>query len=267
MKTTNKGFTFYFTIVFLPAILISFVLLATIFYTRYTATKESLIVNRVKKLELIHDEIEFTLKNIISDLIILSGMDQFKVLMNSNSLESTGDVEQIFKLFCSERGIYDQVRFLDETGMEIIRVNFNNGEPVIVPKEELQFKGNRYYFLDTFVMDREKVFFSPLDLNIEGGAVEKPEKPMIRIGIPVFDNDGKKKGIILLNYFGQNIIDIVSDYSKVSDENFFLLNADSYWLYSRYPEKSWSFGSFGGGTCIIKGDRKNFSQNNMCCFA
>lgn len=241
MSDKQRTFSYYFIFILIPALVISLVLLGIVFYARYTATKESLIVNRVKKLELIHNEIEFTLENIISDLIILSGMDIFKVLMNSNSFESAGDVEQIFKLFCSERGIYDQVRFLDETGMEIIRVNFNNEEAVIVPKEELQFKGNRYYFLDTFVMDRENVFFSPLDLNIEGGEVEKPENPMIRVGMPVFDNDGNKKGIILLNYFGKNIIDIVSGYTKASDDSFFLLNADSYWLYSRYPEKSWSF--------------------------
>ncbi len=241
MLNKHGSFLHYFIVILLPSLFVSFLLLATVFYARYSSSKENLIASQMRKLELMHNEIEFTLTNIASDLDILSGMDPFKELMDSNSLQSTGDVRQIFKLFCAERSIYDQVRYLDETGMEIIRINFNNGVPVDVPKEELQFKGNRYYFHDTLVMDRGQVFFSPLDLNIERGAVEIPEKPMIRVGIPVFDNDGNKKGIILLNYFGQNIIDIVSGYIKETDDSFFLLNADSYWLYSRYSEKSWSF--------------------------
>lgn len=241
MRTVKHGLIFYFLVIFFPVMLISFGLLATVFYTRFITTKESLIDSRVKKLELIYDEVEFTLKDIISDLIILSGMDPFKVLMNSNSLQSMSEVEKIFRLFCTERGSYDQVRFIDETGMEIIRVNFNNGEPFIVPKEDLQFKGSRYYFQDTFALEKGKVFFSPLDLNIEEGSVESPEKPMIRVGLPLFDDNGNKKGIILLNYFGQNIIDIISEYTRTSEDIYFLVNADSYWLYSREPEKNWSF--------------------------
>ena len=78
---------FYFILIFLPAIFISFILLATVFYTRYTSAKESLITSRVRKLELMHNGIEFTLKNIISDLGILSEMDPFKEFIVSNSLQ------------------------------------------------------------------------------------------------------------------------------------------------------------------------------------
>jgi two-component sensor histidine kinase len=241
MPDKQKSFFYFFIIIFLPALFVSFVLLTTVFFTRYTSAKDSLMVSRTRKLELMHTEIEFTLKNIESDLLILSEMDPFKELLNSNSLESLNAVEDIFKLFSTERKVYDQVRFLDKTGMEIIRVNYNDGLPSIVSHENLQNKGNRYYFQDTYLLEKGKVFFSPLDLNIEGGLVEIPEKPMVRVGIPVFDKNGGKKGIILLNYFGQNITDIVSIYTKSSEEKYSLLNSDSYWLYSIDPEKSWSF--------------------------
>ena len=116
--------------------------------------------------------------------------------------------------------------------MEIIRVNYNNGVPYVVPDSKLQFKGQRYYFHDTFELEKGEVFFSPMDLNIENGAIEIPDKPMIRIGIPVFNDEGTKKGIIVLNYFGQNIIDIISKINVETDISFSFLNADSYWLYS-----------------------------------
>ncbi|MCK5197846.1 MAG: sensor histidine kinase, partial [Spirochaetales bacterium] len=115
------------------------------------------------------------------------------------------------------------------------------GEPVVVPHVDLQFKGNRYYFRDTFELEKGKVFFSPLDLNIEKGVVEIPGKPMIRAGIPVFDDKGEKKGILLLNYLGQNLFNIIQQSSGEEESRVFLLNADSYWLYSQDPEKNWAF--------------------------
>lgn len=241
MAPKYRSFSFYFIIILFPVLISVLILLSVVFYARFSSLKESRISNQVEKLELMHSEIDFTLENIVSDLIILSEMDPFKSVLNSNSLQSKIEVEQILKLFCAERGTYDQVRFIDETGQEIIRINYNNGDSYIVPEENLQFKGNRYYFQDTFVLEKDNIFFSPLDLNIEGGLVEIPEKPMIRVGLPVFDKSGNKRGIILLNYFGQNIIDIVSGYSQLTGDSYYLLNSDSYWLYSMDPGKNWAF--------------------------
>ena len=44
---------------------------------------------------------------------------------------------------------YDQIRYLDETGMEAVRINFKNGCPEAVPAKQLQNKANRYYFKET----------------------------------------------------------------------------------------------------------------------
>ena len=100
--------------------------------------------------------------------------------------------------FSKTKGLYDQVRFLDENGMEVIRVNFNQGQPYIVPKDKLQNKAKRYYFADTIKLDPGQVFCVTLDLNIERGQIEQPLKPMIRFGTPVAYTEGRKRGIVLL---------------------------------------------------------------------
>jgi len=56
-----------------------------------------------------------------------------------------------------------------------------------VPDKELQKKGKRYYFSDSFKLKPGQIFVSPLDLNVEHGHLEKPIKPMIRFGTPVVD--------------------------------------------------------------------------------
>ncbi len=93
---------------------------------------------------------------------------------------------------------YDQIRWIDQTGQERVRVNFNSGKPVAVDQANLQNKGNRYYFTDTLKLNKGEFFISPLDLNMEHGEIERPLKPMIRIGTPVFDEAGQRKGFCCL---------------------------------------------------------------------
>ncbi|MDA3941900.1 MAG: sensor histidine kinase [Spirochaetia bacterium] len=241
MQIKNICFKYYFIKIFLITLLITSLLSAVVFFYRYNARKENLVNLYSEQLELRHTEVEFHLSNVVSDLNILSEFEVFRNFINFEDVLSFKSVEQIFKLICTERQSYDQIRFIDKTGMEVIRINYNNGNPVIVPEKNLQFKGDRYYFEDTFELEKGEVFFSPLDLNIENGLIEKPEKPMIRIGIPVFDDRMMKQGIILVNYFGHNIIDVVSRPYKNSISSFFLLNNNSFWLYSQNPDRNWAF--------------------------
>ena len=84
--------------------------------------------------------------------------------------------------------MYDQVRFLDKNGQELIRVNFNDGKPALVSEEQLQNKAKRYYFADTFALEPGRIFVSPFDLNVEQGQVELPLKPTAELPdyIPTF---------------------------------------------------------------------------------
>ncbi|MBT3370957.1 MAG: hypothetical protein HOA08_20545 [Rhodospirillaceae bacterium] len=143
--------------------------------------------------------------------------------------------------FSRTKGIYDQIRLLDATGQERERVNYNNGYPASVPKEKLQNKGKRYYFTDTIKLNRGEFFISPLDLNIEGGKVEMPVKPMIRIGTPVFDRQGRKRGVVLLNYFGGRMLGEFDRSMGADHSRAWLLNGQGYWLKGPSDDLEWGF--------------------------
>lgn len=55
-------------------------------------------------------------------------------------------VEKMFETFSTSFHRYDQLRVLDNTGQEVIRVNLVEGVGQAVPKAELQNKADRYYF-------------------------------------------------------------------------------------------------------------------------
>jgi len=176
---------------------------------------------------------------VVSDLMFLSEQNELQEMLLSGAAERLDAQATEYLSFSARKGIYDQIRFLDETGMEVVRINFNAGEPAIVPEDDLQPKGERYYFGDTFVLDKGEVFVSPLDLNIEQGQIEQPLKPMIRFGTPVFDGSGAKRGTVLLNFLAEHMLHYIEQglyYGQLH-----LINSDGYWLNSPVAEDEWGF--------------------------
>ncbi len=111
----------------------------------------------------------------------------------------------------------------------------------MVPQNKLQNKAGRYYFKNTMELAEGELFISPFDLNIEHGKVEQPVKPMIRFGTPVFDRQGNKSGVVLLNYLGADLISILKRGDVGSYSQLLLLNKEGYWLKGSNPNKEWGF--------------------------
>ena len=189
------------------------------------------------------DNIQSELLHITNDLMILALNSQMDKLWEEHTnSEVIKSLNEDFLNVAVYRKLYDQVRLIDENGMEVIRVNFNSGEPKIVPQKKLQNKKDRYYFFDAFKLNKGEIFVSPLDLNIEHGKIEQPLKPMIRVATPVFDRYGKKRGIVLLNYFGQTILNqLFNKEDPLINRQIMLLNSDGYWLKGTEPEYEWGF--------------------------
>ena len=176
-----------------------------------------------------------------SDLLFLADREQETLWSNQASLakKAMSHLEIEFLEISSHVGLYDQVRLLDATGMELIRIN---GSPAVIPADQLQNKSGRYYFEDAIKLDEGEVFVSPLDLNIEHGEIERPFKPTIRFATPVFDPHGEKRGIIILNYLAHDMLERFANEAEISSRSqSMLLNTEGYWLVNTIPEKEWGF--------------------------
>ncbi|MDD1782672.1 PAS domain S-box protein [Enterovibrio sp. ZSDZ35] len=106
----------------------------------------------------------------------------------------------------SNNDSYDQIRFLDNKGLEKLRVNNENSTVSVVPSQQLQNKSHRYYWQHSIRLNEGSVYISPMDLNVEGGEVQLPLNPTIRVGTPVLLSNGAKAGVILLNYKANQLI-------------------------------------------------------------
>ncbi len=194
------------------------------------------------------------LAGVSSDVQFLS---QTAVLENYLSTLAAGDdaataaarreLNAEFLAFAQARNIYDQVRYLDATGQEIVRVNTDrNGVSAIVPSEDLQNKAGRYYFDDTMAQPPGELMISPLDLNVENNEIEVPHKPVIRYGLPV-TYKGERVGVIILNVLAERFLDELADENNTD----ILVDANGYYLYHPEESKRWG-GDLGTGFSIFQ---------------
>ncbi len=237
----SKDFIKYFLIIFIPLVL----LFVSVNHFLDKTEKEKLLV-AIKSSEsssllhytkLISNQFEI----ISTDLAILSESRAIRNFVKNETKNSQINVEQLFLSVSKRKKIYDQIRFIDTEGKEKIRVNFKDGKTSLVATKLLQDKHDRYYFKNTIKLDKEKIYISPFDLNIENEKIEDPRKPVIRFGIPVFDSNHKKQGVIILNYLGENLLNTFSTHKVLTASQTMLLNEDGYWLYNKNKENEWGF--------------------------
>ncbi|MBU3947397.1 MAG: sensor domain-containing diguanylate cyclase [Proteobacteria bacterium] len=195
--------------------------------------------------------IENLFDSIAGDLFFLSRQNELQEYLLKGDPSYLDEIASEYINLCAQKKIYDQIRFLDTNGMEMVRINYNQGKPARIASDKLQSKQKRYYFKDCYQLDQGEVFISPFDLNIEHDRIEQPLKPMIRLGTPVFDSNGLKRGIVLLNYLGSDLLNRLIESEQVSTGRTMLLNADGYWLLSPDSSQEWGF--------MFEGENRSFS--------
>ncbi len=217
--------------------------IGTLSYLDSHAEKKLIKYREINKISLTKKVADVDIKDIVADLKVLAHSTGLRDLLKSpDSNKVKKRFEEFLLAFCENKNIYDQIRFINEKGMEVVRVNFNMGTPAVIPQHMLQNKADRYYFKDTIKLQEEEIFISPLDLNIEQGKVEQPLKPMIRFGMPIVDDSRQRRGIVILNYFGEKLINhLVDFYGSSSSGQMMLLNKDGYWLKGAKVEDEWGF--------------------------
>jgi hypothetical protein len=108
-------------------------------------------------------------------------------------------LESSFLILAQRNPQYQQVRWIDESGIEKARIMRDQGEPFVVAPQDLQDKSSRYYFKAANELLPGELYISRLDLNMEQGQIEIPLRPVLRIATPVRGSDRKRLGIIIIN--------------------------------------------------------------------
>ncbi len=227
-----------------------------VIYLHYSVERRTIITiiqeREINITKLQHAIITNSLFEIISDLLFLS--KQNELFMLESNQDARPLIQREYLIMVKSKLIYDQIRFIDMSGTEQVRINFNNGKPAAVPSALLQEKQQRYYFKQAIGLQRGEVYLSLLDLNMEHGKIETPAKPMLRFATPCFDRQGNKLGIVVINYLAENLLLRLKAIGTNQLSHSFLLDPNGYWLLGPDENVEWGF---------MYEDRKDKTFGNM----
>ena len=178
---------------------------------------------------------------IIRDLAFLANHVELRAAINDPSAARLKELATDWITFSRTQQDYDQIRWIDETGMERLRVDYADGKPQVVSADQLQYKGDRYYFVEVQKLNAGEIYVSPLDLNIENNVIEVPRRPTIRVGTALVDDQGVRRGLVLLNYRAKEMLQDFATVTGNLADHVMLLNADGHWLHSPTPDEEWGF--------------------------
>jgi len=248
----------------------SIIISSSVFYIRQYDSETS-------KYQLVESQRVFSLREkirnltnlVVSDLMIAKGYRELYLYLeaedNKVSLDEIEnkkrDLEVELSTLSKSRRIYDQIRFIDLEGNEVIRVNYRGGLTYLTDQDKLQNKADRYYFNESIKLSEDEIYISRLDLNVENGQVEEPFKPIIRIATPIFIN-GEKRGVLIFNYLAEILLDSLDDNIGLEGEKVFLINKDGYWLKGPDLNDEWGF-VFGDSSKTIYNWNEDFISGKI----
>lgn len=253
----NK-FLVKFFLIAIPLLLIWFALIGY----NLKLEQNRVISNLVYNNEIRDRNTEFLIANqmdeVVENLKVIRDADEVENYFLKSTQENFNEVELMFKRVMTNKEDYDQLRLIDENGQEVIRVDNENGV-TLVDKVDLQDKSQRYYFLETKVMNKNEIFISPLDLNVEEGVIELPHNPTVRFATPIFDVNNIFKGIIIINYEADYFVRLLEEHAshdEVINFWFYIINKHGKFIFKQDDSNNFSF-------MLEDSDHLPSKQNNL----
>ncbi len=224
MKTlgTSNFLKYYIAYIF-PLVLVSGVLSYTVYRQDIRSFHLVMENNEKQVLDFQKNIITDHLRSLEEDIEYLVNLERSKQYVDTG-FNPEIDLTNIYSSFLKRRKVYSSVRIIDSLGFERFRMDYNGIAVTKTSDKDLQLKGDRYYFNEIMNIKAEDIYFSRLDFNYEGGKLQIPYEPVLRIA-KLFP-DEKENGIafIILNYRGNDVINLIDEISSYSFGKTFLQN-------------------------------------------
>jgi hypothetical protein len=176
-------------------------------------------------------QIDGYLKNVRENVIFISQLDLMATFITSGdySLEAKQPVIADPLAFSTTHPEIFQARYIDETGMEIVRIEAMETGIKTVPEDQLQYKSDRYYFAVTMTLQQRDVYVSPVYLNRECDELQFPHTPTIRYATPVFRANGNRAGFVIINLYAAPFLSFFQN-NPAGDAILSLVDQEGYYL-------------------------------------
>lgn len=238
--------------VYLAFIIICFAIIFALFVSASDSLEASIKSETKEDLKSFSNVFSNEIAQLSTDIFLISDLLSVhdSLIINGTSTEFDSEanreiIETEFIVWLGMKQSYDQIRILDNSGHEVARANFNSGNPSIVEYDDLQDKSMKDYFTESIILNDRDLYMSVLDLNKENGEIEILEdgnsKPMLRVATPLFNKDGVKLGVVIVNFLADNIFQALDNSGQSSIRIFEIINESGYYLYANDKSIEFAF--------------------------
>lgn len=139
------------------------------------------------------------------DTLLLASLPASSAMVSSPESMPTGrdpkELSDTFAAMMAAHPEYFQIRLIgaDQHGLELVRLDRDDGKLVPVQAGDLQEKAHYPYVFNTLQLGRGQVYLSDITINHEEGAHSGLHKPTVRVASPVLADSGKVLGLIVIN--------------------------------------------------------------------
>ncbi len=247
--------------ILLPILLADAIVLAlcgALYFGLAIPIKTSNLETEGRRLDLYRNIVQNDIDTTIGDIRLLATGDGINEYLASGSPADLQRAITRAVYVSKDNPDYDKVRYIDENGHEVFRVNTNGA---VVPPVQLQDKSTRPFFQKANALVPDQVYISPIDLNVDNGAIQQPFNPTLRLAVPIFDPQGRHRGIYVINYRAANIFDELRRDVPRRATRLRILNQQGYWLVGASPETEWGFQvPSRAGSTLAKDDPQLWAQ-------
>ena len=132
-------------------------------------------------------------------------------------------VEQSIFSYLDTHPSYTQIRYIDATGQEIVGVDRDGGTARAIPEDQLRSQAERDFFVAAMQLEAGQVYVSPLE-PAQGHDGVSSDTLAVRLAMPIFDRQGQRAGILVLNLLSDGIRTLISHLSAEEEIDAWVLD-------------------------------------------
>ncbi len=134
-------------------------------------------------------------------------------------------LQKLFVAFAESEPAIRQVRLLDESGYEQVRVERHGAFVHVTDPGTLQDKSARPYFRQARALGPGTVYISPIELNREFDRIEEPHWATLRVAMAVGGKPDQPLSVVVINYEADAVLEPLGG-THSADTRFFIADAE-----------------------------------------
>lgn len=172
---------------------LSYQWLLSIHVEKYIETQQELLTHARDRLRNEMGEMRYMLRVLITDPALRESL-KAEQAMNGQRLA------RLFTRFMSLSSHAVQMRWIDKTGLEQVRVQRDGEEIIVLPESQLQNKAHKDYFSSAMQLSAGQMYLSDINLNTEHGELVRPYEKTLRAIFRTGIRGQLKEGMLVINY-------------------------------------------------------------------